>query len=116
VPTPIVYRDTLFVLKEGGILTSLDPRTGDVHKRGRLTGAVGTYYASPVASGGRLYLASLEGHVVVVEATPEWEVESIGSFDEPIFATPAISGGRLYIRTPSALYCFAREERQRAGP
>ena len=116
VPTPIVYRDTLFVLKEGGILTSLDPRTGDVHKRGRLTGAVGTYYASPVASGGRLYLASLEGHIVVVEATPEWEVESIGSFDEPIFATPAISGGRLYIRTPSALYCFSREERQGAGP
>jgi hypothetical protein len=36
VPTPIVYRDTLFVLKEGGILSSLDPRTGKVHKRGRL--------------------------------------------------------------------------------
>jgi hypothetical protein len=61
VPTPIVYRDTLFVLKEGGILTSLNPRTGEVHRRGRLDGAPGEYLASPVASGGRLYLANLEG-------------------------------------------------------
>src|SRR5215470_11485991 len=63
VPTPIVYRDTLFVLKEGGILTSLDPRTGEVHRRSRLEGAPGDYLASPVASGGRLYLANLEGQV-----------------------------------------------------
>jgi outer membrane protein assembly factor BamB len=108
VPTPIVYRDTLFVLKEGGILTSLDPRTGKVHRRGRLDGAPGDYLASPVASGGRLYLTSLEGRVAAVKAAPQWEVESVGSLDEPIFATPAISGDRLYIRTPSALYCFAR--------
>ena len=83
VPTPIVYRDTLFVLKEGGILSSLDPRTGNARKRGRLDAAPGEYYASPVAGGGRLYLANLEGKVVVVKATPEWEVESVGSLDEP---------------------------------
>ena len=114
VPSPIVYRDTLFVLKEGGILTSLDPRTGEVHRPGRLEGAPGEYRASPVASGGRLYLANLEGKVVIVRATPQWEVESVGSLDEPIFATPAISGDRIYIRTPSALYCFARGWRARA--
>ena len=109
VPTPIVYRNTLFVLKEGGILSSLDPRTGELRKRGRLEGAPGEYYASPVASGGRLYLANLEGKVVVVKATPEWEVESVGTLDEPVFSTPAIAGDRIYIRTPSALYCFAKK-------
>ena len=62
-----------------------------------------------MASGGRLYLANLESKVVMVRATPQWEVESVGSLDEPIFATPAISGDRIYIRTPSALYCFARK-------
>jgi outer membrane protein assembly factor BamB len=107
VPTPIVYRNVLYVLKEGGILSSLDPLTGALHKRARLTGALGAYYASPVASGGRLYLASLEGHVVAVTAAPQWKVESIGSLDEPIFATPAISQGRLYVRTSTALYCFS---------
>jgi outer membrane protein assembly factor BamB len=111
VPTPIVYRNVLFVLKEGGILSSHDPLTGALYKRSRLTGALGPYYASPVASGGRLYLASLEGHVVAVTAAPEWEVEAIGSLGEPIFATPAISEGRLYVRTPSALYCFSAGDR-----
>jgi outer membrane protein assembly factor BamB len=109
VPTPIVYRDTLFVLKEGGILSSLDPRTGNARKRARLDAAPGEYYASPVAGGGRLYLANLEGKVVVVKATPEWEVESVGSLDEPVFSTPAIAEDRIYIRTPSTLYCFAKK-------
>jgi hypothetical protein len=44
-----------------------------------------------------------------VRATPQWEVESVGSLDEPIFSTPAISGDRIYIRTPSTLYCFAKK-------
>jgi hypothetical protein len=59
--------------------------------------------------GGPLYLANLEGRVVMVRATPQCEVESVGSLDEPIFATPAISGDRIYIRTPSAWYCLARK-------
>src|SRR5262249_13881851 len=95
-PTPIVYRDTVFVLKEGGTLTSLGPRTGEVRRRRRAEGAPGDYFAPPVASGGRLYLANLEAKVVLVRATPQWEVESVGSLDEPIFATPAISGDRIY--------------------
>jgi outer membrane protein assembly factor BamB len=106
--TPIVYRGTLYVLKENGILSSLDPRTGEVHKRGRVSSAAGEYYASPVASGGRLYLASLDGDVVVVKAAPDWQVESVGSLGEPVFATPAIAGGRLFVRTVSALYCFEK--------
>ena len=109
VATPLVYGDTLFLLKNGGILTSLDPRTGEIHKQGRLTGALGTYYASPVASGGRLYAASTDGHLVVVKAAAEWDVESVADMGEPLFATPAIAGGRLYVRTPSSLYCFAND-------
>ena len=34
-----------------------------------------------------------------------------GDLGEPVFATPAIAEGRLYVRTRSALYCFANEER-----
>ena len=44
----------------------------------------------------------------MVKANPEWEVESVGSLDEPVFATPAIAGDRIYVRTPSRLYCFAK--------
>src|SRR5262249_16305469 len=47
VPSPLLYRDVLYMVKEGGILTALDPATGKVLKQGRLTGAPGFYYSSP---------------------------------------------------------------------
>ena len=109
VPAPLVYQDVFYMVRDGGIITSLDVSTGKLLKEGRTREALGEYYASPVASGGRLYLANLEGKVVVVKATPEWEVESVGTLDEPVFSTPAIAGDRIYIRTPSALYCFAKK-------
>ena len=50
VPSPLLYKDVLYLMKEGGILTALDPLTGKVLKQGRLQGALGDYFASPVAA------------------------------------------------------------------
>jgi len=36
IPSPLLYNGVLFVLKEGGILTSLDPASGKVLKQGRV--------------------------------------------------------------------------------
>ncbi len=74
IPSPIFYRDVLFVLREGGILTAYAPADGKILKQGRITGAVDTYFASPVASDGKLITASKEGKVAVLKAAPEWEV------------------------------------------
>ena len=41
VPSPLVYRGVLYTLKEGGILTSFDTRTGAIVKQGRLQGGKG---------------------------------------------------------------------------
>jgi hypothetical protein len=56
-----LYQGVLYMLKEGGILTSLDPRTGAVLKQARLTGALGQYFSSAVASDGKIYTVSEEG-------------------------------------------------------
>jgi len=48
VPSPLYYKDVLYMLKEGGIFTSLDPETGKVLKQARLTGALGDYFSSPL--------------------------------------------------------------------
>ncbi|MGH9629432.1 MAG: PQQ-binding-like beta-propeller repeat protein, partial [Bryobacteraceae bacterium] len=45
VPSPLVYRDVLYTLKEGGIFTSLDIKTGEFIKQARLSGAIGAYYS-----------------------------------------------------------------------
>jgi outer membrane protein assembly factor BamB len=106
--SPLLYQGVLYLIRDG-IFTSLNPETGDVHKQARLSGALGTYWSSPVAADGRIFLASEEGKVVVVRADAEWEILAVNNLDEDIFATPAILDGRIYVRTRVALYCFGKK-------
>ena len=108
VPSVLLYRGVLYQVKKGGIVTSLDPKTGKVLKMGRLRDALDDYYASPVATNGKVYMASMAGKVSVLKAAGEWEVLHTNDFGEDIFATPAILDGRMYLRTSKNLYCFAR--------
>jgi outer membrane protein assembly factor BamB len=107
VPSPVHYDGILYYVRDGGILTALDPENGRVLKEARLEGAIDKYFASPVAADGKLYLASESGQVVIVRAGRAWEVMSVHNFDESVYASPAISeDGYLYIRTARALYAF----------
>ena len=106
VPSPLLYRGVLYTLKEGGILTSFDPETGEIFKKARLRGALGSYYASPVAADGKIYAISEEGKVAVVRAGAEWELLAVNALDEGSQSTPAIADGKLYVRTYDALYSF----------
>jgi outer membrane protein assembly factor BamB len=108
VPSPLFYRGMLYTLKEGGILTSFDIQTGEILKQARLEGAPGAYYASPVASGGRLYTISEEGKLSVIEAGAQWKTLAVNDMGEDAHSTPAILDGRIYVRTHGTLYCFAQ--------
>jgi outer membrane protein assembly factor BamB len=105
-PTTLLYRGILYMINDGGILTTLDPATGAVLKQGRLRDAVDQYYASPVAADGKVYFASRTGILSVLKAGGEQEVLSVNDFGEEMVATPAIADRRIYLRTKSALYCF----------
>jgi outer membrane protein assembly factor BamB len=108
VPSPLVYRGIVYILKEGGILTSYDAKTGAMLKQARLQGALGDYYASPIAADGRIYVVSEEGKVVVIKASGQWEVIQINTMDDECKATPAIADNKFFVRTRGALYCFAK--------
>ena len=109
VPSPLVYRGVLYTLKEGGILTSYDMRTGEILKQARLQNALGDYYASPVAGDGKIYLISEEGKATVIQAGAQWQILKTNDLGDGCRGTPAIAGGRLYIRTYETLYCFAKK-------
>jgi outer membrane protein assembly factor BamB len=106
VPSPLLYQNVLYLVKEGGILTALDPANGSVLKQGRLKGALDFYYSSPVAADGKIFTSSQDGHVSVIRAGRDWEVLAVNDMDDEVFATPAPVDQRLYLRTKSALYCF----------
>jgi outer membrane protein assembly factor BamB len=115
VPSPVVYQNVLYLMKEGGILTALDAATGRVLKQGRLKGALDFYYSSPVAADGKIFTASQDGHVSVIKAGADWEVLAVNDMDDEVFATPAPVDRRLYLRTKSALYCFGKPAEQAGG-
>ncbi len=108
VPGPLVYEGVMYMVKDGGIITALDAATGDLLYRGR-SGVSSTYYASPIAADGKVYLASRSGEVTVLKAGRAWQRLSSHDLGERITATPVVCDGCLYVRTEAALYRFERK-------
>src|SRR5262249_22762302 len=107
-PSPLLYRGVLYMINDHGIVTSLDPETGAVIKQGRLTGAPGPHFASPVAADGHIFFTSEAGAVIVVAPGGDITPLVINPLNEDAYATPAIVDGRIYVRTTEALYAFVQ--------
>ncbi|MBI2687948.1 MAG: PQQ-binding-like beta-propeller repeat protein [Acidobacteria bacterium] len=105
-PSPLVYRGVLYMINEGGVVTTLDAATGKLHKQARLRGEADRYYASPVAADGKVFIASHTGTVSVLKAGAEQELLAVNQVDEEVLATPALADGRVYLRTKGAVYCY----------
>lgn len=107
VPAPLIYNGVVYLIRSGGIATTLDAKTGAVLKIGRLTGALEDFYSSPIGVDGKVYIASEHGKVVVLRAEGQWEILAINDFEAGIYATPAIEPGRMYWRAGETLYAIA---------
>jgi outer membrane protein assembly factor BamB len=98
IPTPLIYRDQLYVCSNNGVLSAYEVRTGQRLYQERLGGTGGSFSASPVAADGKIYLASEDGDIFVVKAGPKYELLATNSMGEALIATPAISEGLIIIR------------------
>lgn len=109
VPSPLHYRGRVYLVKDGGMISCFDATTGKpVYAQERLS-AQGSYYASPVAADGRIYVFSLNGKATVVKAGGDRpEVLHEADFGERIAATPALVENGLYLRTQTKLYAFGQ--------
>ncbi len=76
VPSPLYYDGRLYSFMNGGIVFCRDAKTGKLVYSGRLE-VMGEYYSSPVAAGHRVYIASAEGVVVVLDAACERMTEEV---------------------------------------
>jgi outer membrane protein assembly factor BamB len=102
-PTPIVYRDVLYVIVDNGVLHAYDVRSGRRLYQRRIAPDAGGFSASPVAADGRLYFASEDGDLFVVRAGPSYELLARNDMGEMVLATPAIAGDLLLVRTRTQL-------------
>ena len=106
VPSPVLYKGVYFMVRDGGIVTSINPETGAILKQGRAADSLGEYFASPVAADGKVFLLSGAGKLTVLKAQAQWDVLGVNDMGDEAYATPAIVNGRIYVRTRGALYCF----------
>ena len=105
VPSPLVYRGLVYLVKHGGIVTCFDAETGD-RKYSEKLGQRVYYFASPVAADGKIYFCSYLGTVVVVQAGDQFKVLARNRIGERINATPALLDGNIYLRTAKHVMAF----------
>ncbi len=108
VASPLYYQGRLYTVKNGGLASCYEAATGRPLYQDQRLGALGDYYASPVAGRGRIYFAAQKGSMVVVAAGDTLEVLARTDFREPIMATPAIIDDTLYVRTAGHLYALRK--------
>jgi outer membrane protein assembly factor BamB len=104
----IVYGDYLYLLTDNGIVTCLDPKTGEVKYEGGRVPVPARFMGSPVAFGGYVALTSEEGDTFMLKAGPTHEIVRTNSVGEPVFSSPAISNGRIYIRAQKHLFAIGK--------
>jgi outer membrane protein assembly factor BamB len=108
VASPILYGDYLYLVTDKGILTCLDPNTGEVKYEGGRVPIPASFMASPVAYEGNILLPSEDGDTFVVKAGPKHEVLRTNSLGEPVYTSPSIAGGKIFIRGEKNLYCISK--------
>lgn len=102
-PTPLIYQDLLYTCADNGVFSAYEAKTGALVYQERLPTS---FSASPIASDGRIYLASQDGDVLVVRAGRKFELLATNGMGQPLMATPAVGGDALIIRTRDFVYAI----------
>ena len=95
VPTPLAYDGYLFLWCDNGVVVCVNQSSGEqvwVERVG------GNYSGSPVCIDGKLYCISMDGEVVVMDASPSFRLHARTPLGEGSRSTPAVSAGRLFLR------------------
>lgn len=103
-PSPLVVNENVLFVKNGGIMTVINQKTGEVVHKARID-AAGSYLSSPMLAGNRIYMCSYNGTVTVLSAD-DFNVLANNRLKEKIGASPVAVDDVLYVRTDKHLYAF----------
>ena len=106
VPSPSSDGKYLYIVDDRGLVTCLDAKKGTLIWGPEST-TEGIVSASPVLTGGKLYILNENAVTSIVSVGPEFKLLATNELDGTYtLASPAVSGSRLYIRTSTHLYCI----------
>lgn len=108
-PTPIIYKDILYVLYDRGFMAAFDPKTGgEVYPKKRIPNGR-AFTSSPLAWGDKLFCLNEDGVTFVIKAGSDFEIlhKNVLADDDMGMATPVAVGDKLLIRTSQRIYCIS---------
>ena len=109
-PSPLFYQGRVHFVRDGGMWTVMDPKTGKrLLDRERL-GTGGQVVASPIAANGHLYTVNESGTFAVLRAVDTLDIVAVNKLGESVRATPAIAGRALYVRSEEHLWAFGEKQ------
>jgi hypothetical protein len=107
VPSPLLLGDRLYFTEaNSSLLTVLDTKSGKaILDRERLPNQT-SFYSSPVAAAGRVYLIDQQGMTLVLRQSDKFDVLAKNQLDDHFDATPALVGRQVFLRGEKFLYCI----------
>lgn len=109
-PTPLIYKDVMYLLYDQGFFGALDPKTGEsLYERKRIPNGR-AFTSSPWAYDDKVFCLNEDGVTFALKTGPEFEVLYTNALaeDDMCLASPCIVGDRLLIRTAARVYCIQR--------
>lgn len=103
-PSPVVVDGLLYMLADHGALTCLEAASGKAVWRQMIGGS---YLASPIQDGQRIYFFGASGKTTVIRAGRTFEKLAESKLDGGFMASPAVDGNALILRTKTHLYSVA---------
>lgn len=100
-PSPVARDGLLYMLADHGAVTCIETATGKTVWRELLGGS---YLASPLLDGERVYCFGGSGKTTVIRAGRTFETLAENRLDSGFMASPAVAEGSLILRTKTHLY------------
>jgi outer membrane protein assembly factor BamB len=109
VPTPALYKDRVYLVRDRGEVECIDPATGKSLWSNAFPKASSNFYSSPVVASGKLYAAREDGIVFVANVEEKFELLAENDLGERVIASPVPVANRLFIRGEQHLFCISGE-------
>ena len=103
VTSPVSDGELVFLVDAGGMMTCYDAKTGKKQWEHDLGDECN---ASPSIAGGKLYVITAKGVMMVAGALRQYAEVSQSSFGEKVLATPAFAQGKIFVRGMTHLFCL----------
>jgi outer membrane protein assembly factor BamB len=111
VPSPLLYQGKLFFIRHlQAFLSCLEAKTGTQLFGPRRLPGFQMIYSSPVGAGGKVYVMSRNGVMIVIESDGDYALVAANQLEDSFSASPAIIGDELFLRGEHHLYCVSEKK------